>query len=110
MISGEGAAQCRWRSSAWLREGSFADGPDDQPVDPELLVARHLTDGEQGDQLHDGRRMLAHYIRRPAAAGSGSRPTLPRSSAPRPIADTCTSRSRTADAAWTKQHRRASLN
>jgi hypothetical protein len=54
-----------------LREGSFADGPDDQPVDRELLVARGLTDGEHRDHLRDGRRMLAHYLRRPGGGRVG---------------------------------------
>jgi PAS domain S-box-containing protein len=58
--------------AAWqLRMGFYADGPDDEAVDLEMLLTRHLTEGEHSYHLRDGRWMLVDYRRLPGGGRVG---------------------------------------
>jgi PAS domain S-box-containing protein len=70
MLVGEGVA---FRELAqWQLEFDFyARGPDDEAIDLERLLARHLSEGEHGYHLRDGRWMLVDYRRLPGGGRVG---------------------------------------
>jgi PAS domain S-box-containing protein len=48
-----------------VRTGFYADGPEEEPVDSETLLAHHQTEEEHAHHLRDGRWMLVIHRRLP---------------------------------------------